>query len=89
MSAFTSLAPILLKGVAGVLLVVAVVALLLSNRMSLQLRQKYWSGDRVSGGENERTRLRITILRVCSGVCVVVAVVAWIAMTTLQAYQSA
>ena len=88
MNALSGLAPMVLKGLAGLLLVAAIGAWFLSNRMSLRLQQKYWSGNKVSGAENERIRQRIVHLRIGTGVCVFAAAVVWVAMTTLQAYQS-
>lgn len=88
MTVFASL-PAVLKATAPLLVLSATGAVFLSGRLSLRLKQKYWSGEKVSAAENERARLRITILRIGAGICIAAAAVAWIAANTLQAYQAA
>jgi len=88
MNAFTSTALILLKVLSVFLVVAAAVALYLANRFSLQLKQKFWSGDKIGSAENDRARTRILALRIGAGVCIAATAVIWIVVLTLQAYQA-
>lgn len=86
MNVLTSL-PVVLKAGAAGLVLAAAGAIFLSGRFSLHLKRKYWSGETVSALDNERARMRILMLRVGAGLCVAMAAVAWVAASTLLAYQ--
>ena len=88
MNTFSSTASIVLKVLSVLLVVAAAVALYLSNRFSLQLKQKFWSGDKIGATENDRARTRILVLRIGAGICIAVTAVLWIVVVTLQAYQA-
>ena len=76
MNVLTSL-PVVLKAGTALLVLAAAGAVFLSGRFSLQLKQKYWSGEKVSAIDNGRARTRILMLRVGAGICVAVAAIAW------------
>ncbi len=88
MNTFTSAALIVLKVLSVGLVVAAAVALYLANRFSLQLKRKFWSGDKIGATENDRARTRILVLRIGAGVCIAATAVIWIVVLTLQAYQA-
>ena len=88
MNVFASTAAIVLKVLSVGLVVATAVALYLANRFSLQLKQKFWSGDKIGATENDRARTRILVLRIGAGICIAATAVIWIVVITLQAYQA-
>ena len=87
--AYLSSPTFLLKVFSALLLIAAAAAWFTAGRMALKRKLREWSGVPAPSGEGRRTQRTILILRVTAAAGLILAVIAWIAMGTIQAYQDA